>query len=624
MRRFRFNRSAVLAPGVVAALSLGAWACSSTAGDTITPASGGSDGSGGSSAGAGGVAAGAAAGVGSGGSAASAGAGGTTAGAGGTTGGAGGVTGGSGGVSGAGATSGTAGVGGSTAGQGASAGAGGTAGSGASGGSGGTAGSGGSVQAGSGGGGAVAGMPNGTFGEPEGTIPNMPQPETTVDLPKDDWEDGLISPSLQNGHQINQSSVVNGYLLVGGNEEFWLYDVSNPVSPRQLSAFTTPGRTGGEAETHSISYARYGDRFYVVTIGGYGIDTWDVTDETAPTHLDQLAIPGTNYGDYTEAVWGVSWQGQYIYVGATNNGIKVVNAADPRALTIVREVPTSQYGGVSAGPVDAIGNVLVVMTPKESGGIATLDISDPTAPTRLASFTTTTAYIGAFHRHYAFLIGLRAWDVLSNPSSIGSGTTPIGSLTTEGSEYMAFSDDRMFLGHLRGEISGTPGASKIDVSDPRNMSVISRIWGRQNLGNLNDDQFIFPIGNLLVIGDDQSPYPGWVIAVHQAEPDTTAPVVDTVIPKNATTGNATSSRIGITFSDNIELATVNSASFIVRPVGGQPLAGKFGLRNAVLNFDPDEDLEPGTTYEVVLPAGGIADLVGNKLAAEWKSTFTTE
>jgi len=62
----------------------------------------------------------------------------------------------------------------------------------------------------------------------------------------------------------------------------------------------------------------------MVTTGGTGIDTWDVTTVSAPKHLGQLKISGVNYGDYTEAVWGVSWQGQYIYVGATNNGIKVV------------------------------------------------------------------------------------------------------------------------------------------------------------------------------------------------------------------------------------------------------------------------------------------------------------
>jgi hypothetical protein len=67
----------------------------------------------------------------------------------------------------------------------------------------------------------------------------------------------------------------------------------------------------------------------MVTIGGTGINIWDVTSATAPKHIKAVAIPGTNYGDYTESVWGVSWQGQYIYVGATNNGIKVVDAANP-------------------------------------------------------------------------------------------------------------------------------------------------------------------------------------------------------------------------------------------------------------------------------------------------------
>jgi hypothetical protein len=476
------------------------------------------------------------------------------------------------------------------------------------------------VQAGGGG---MAGMVSVTFDRPEGTIPNGAQPASTTNLPRSDWQKGIISPSLQNGHQINQPSVVNGYLMIGGNEEFWMYDVSDPKSPKQLSAFTTPNSQGKEAETHSISYARYGDKFYAVTSGGKGIDTWDVTNAKSPTHLQQLAIPGTNYGDYTETIWGVTWQGQYIYVGATNNGVKVVDAADPTDMSIAGQISTSAYGGVSAAVLEAVGNVLVVTTPKESGGIATLDISNPTAPARLASFTTAISYIGGFYRHYAFLTGLGAWDVLTNPKSIGSANSPISNLNFGYHEYLAFSDDNLYLSYVRAEIGGTPGASKVNIENLRSMDEVNRIWGRLNLGDKNDDQFIFPIGNLLVIGDDQAPYPGWFLAVHQAEPDTKPPVVDTVIPKDATTDNSVKSRIGITFSDNIELATVSPASFIVRPVGGAPLTGKYGLRNSVVNFDPDEDLEPGTTYEVVLPKGGLTDLVGNELAAEWKSTFTT-
>ena len=126
------------------------------------------------------------------------------------------------------------------------------------------------------------------------------------------------------------------------------------------------------------------------------------------------------------------------------------------------------------------------------------------------------------------------------------------------------------------------------------------------------------------MSDDQSPYYGSVIGVHATDPDTKPPVVDTVIPKDGATGQSVKSRVGISFSDNIELATVNGASFFVRPVGEQPLAGKWGLGWGVVNFDPDDDLKPKTTYEIVLPKGGVTDLVGNALAQDFKATFTTQ
>jgi hypothetical protein len=516
-----------------------------------------------------------------------------------------------------------------TAPGGASASAGGTTGAGAaSGGSGNVGGarsggmSGGIAGAGAGG---QAAQP--TFSRPVGSLSNVPRPASMVNVPRASWQSDLISPTFLNGHHIGQHSIVNGYLVIGGNEEFWIFDLQNPAAPRQLSAFNTPNRCAtcgakgeGEAESHTVSFARYGNKFYMVTTGGRGIDTWDITTPTAPVHLTQLRLTGIDYGDFTSAVWGLSWQGDYIYVGSTNNGIDIVDAHDPTAVTAVKRIPTSMYGGVSAGPVDAIGNILVVTTPKESGGIATLDISDPLNPVALDSFTADKSYIGQFYRHYIFLQSpLRVWDVLTDPSNIGSATAPLGMLVTGTSEYMSFSDDYMFLGHLRPDA----GASKITVADPRTMRIVSRVWGRLDRGGINDDQFTISIGNLLVLGDDELPYAGAVIAVHAADPDVTPPAVDTVIPRNQTTGVSVKSRVGVTFSDNVELATVSPASFIVRPVGGSPISGKWGIRMGVVNFDPDEDLLPATNYEVVLARGGITDLVGNGLAQEFRSTFTT-
>jgi hypothetical protein len=493
-----------------------------------------------------------------------------------------------------------------------------------------TSGSGGSDIGGSGGspGGTAGGsVSTGEFSRPKGTIPNVARPASMVNVPRANWKADLISPTMNDHHHHNQPTVVNGYLLLNGNEEFFFWDITDPANPKAISQFNTPNRCAtcggkgeGEAESHTVSFARYGDTFYEVTTSGKGVDIWNITDETKPAHVKSIALAGVNYGDFTDAVWGMYWQGDTIYIGSTNNGLDILDAHDPNNVTFVKRLPTSAYGSVSAGPVYAVGNTLVIMTPKSNGGIATLDISDPLNPVALDAIKMSNSYIAQFYRHYVFLQSpVRLWDVLSDPTTIGSPNAPISSLTTAKSEYMSFADDYLFLGHLRPDA----GASKIDVSDPKNMHIVNRIWGRLDR-TINDDQFTISVGNLLVMGDDQAPYYGSVIGVHQAEPDTRPPIVDTVIPKNGSTGQSTKSRVGITFSDNIELATVNAASVIVRPMGGEPLAGKWGLEMGVLNFDPDQDLQPKTTYEVILPKGGLTDLVGNALAEEFRSTFTTQ
>lgn len=488
------------------------------------------------------------------------------------------------------------------------------------------------ATAGGGTGGGTAGSSGGTppsgISGPAGTIPNDPRDAGLVNPTRDDWEKDLISPTFLKGHHLGQPIVLNGYLGVMGNEEFWFYDISDVKNPKQLSVFNTPNREPmggpkkeGEAESHTVSMARYGDKFYLVTTGGHGVDTWDVTDQKNVKHLQQIKLEGVAYGDFTAAVWGMYWQGDYIYVGGTDTGLHILDAHDPTNVKFVKRIPTSEFGNVSAGPLDAIGNVLVITTPKENGGIATLDISNPEEPIYLDSIAPSKSYIGMFYRRWVFLQSpVRAWDVLSDPTNIGTADKPVGQITTAGSEYMSFSDDVMFLGHLR----PNAGVSKIDLTDITKPVTTGRVWGRLDQGEINDDQFTISLGNLVAMGDDESPYSGMVIGIHAANPDKKPPVVDSVVPKDKSTGANVKSRIGLTFSDNIELTTVNAESFVVRPVGGQPLKGKFGWRMGVLNFDPDEDLQPKTTYEVVLAASGISDLVKNGLAAEFKSTFTTK
>jgi hypothetical protein len=470
----------------------------------------------------------------------------------------------------------------------------------------------------------------GGFQRPKGQLPNTARDPANVDVPRDQWKKDIVSPTMDNLHHHNQPTVLNGYLNLNGNEEFWFWDITDPTKPKQMTEYLTPnrnpkggGKGEGEAESHCVSYGRYGDKFYEVTTGGHGVDIWDVTDQASVKHISQIALEGIDYGDYTAAVWGLSWQGNYIYVGGTDTGLHILDAHDPLHVTVAKQLATSKFGNVSAGPLDAIGNVLVITTPKESAGIATMDISDPLNPVYMHSIRPAEkSYIGQFYRHYVFLQSpLRAWDVLTDPYNIGKAEMPIGSVNTPGSEYLSFGDNNLFLGRLRPD----GGATVYDVTDPsKGIIKKSTVWGRLDLNGLNDDQFSLMIGNLLVLGDDQEPYAGTVIAQWAANPDTKPPVVDYVSPKDKSTAQSVKSRIGISFTDNVEFVTVNAASFIVREVGGQPLKGTWGSRMGVVNFSPNEDLKPATTYEVVLPKGGVSDLVRNGIAEEFKSTFTTK
>ncbi|OQX67103.1 MAG: hypothetical protein B6A08_17000 [Sorangiineae bacterium NIC37A_2] len=457
---------------------------------------------------------------------------------------------------------------------------------------------------------------------PEGVIPNEPY---NGNLPsnKGDWRTGLISPTLELDHH-NQPAIINGYLFISGNSRFWMYDISDSTKPKQLSFKKSPDdNPTREAEGHQVTFAKHGNRLYAATIQGYGVDIWDITSATDPKLAKTIKIQGINFGDFTSAVWGLSWQGNHLFVGGTDTGVHVIDATNPSEAKLVGRL--ANVGGVNAGPLYAIGNVLVVTTPKNNKGIATVDISNPTNPVLLDTVPPGEAgadsYIGAFYRHHAYLLNpIRVYDVLSNPANIQlvPGTRPGGYF-----EYMSFQDDFMFAGRIRPE----PGATKINVSNMGNFTFVRDIYGRRDLSE-NDDQFTIAVGNLLIMSDDQlSPvtnkYAGTVIAVHDKNPDTKPPAVDWVIPKAGATGQALTTRIGISFTDNIELATVDARSFIVRPVGGQPIAGTFGVTMSVLNFEPNEPLQPGTTYEIILPAGGVKDLVGNGIAEEFKATFTT-
>ena len=97
-----------------------------------------------------------------------------------------------------------------------------------------------------------------------------------------------------------------------------------------------------------------------------------------------------------------------------------------------------------------------------------------------------------------------------------------------------------------------------------------------------------------------------------------------VVPRDGATRVPLSARVGITIDEPFELATVWRGSFRVQRMGSDaPLEGRYSGQEGVVNFWPTEPLEPGATYEVVVPAGGVTDVSGNPIATAFRSTFTT-
>ena len=442
-----------------------------------------------------------------------------------------------------------------------------------------------------------------------GQVPNRSYPSSELFT--------QISPQMSDrSHQ--QPTVVNGYLLLAGNgvHEFW--DISDPYAPVRLSEMFSPHRFG-QAESHQVSYAKFPDgSLYLVTISGRGIDLWGIDNVHQPSLLSALELPNINYGDVHHAVWGVAWEGDYIYVGATSNGLYIVDAGNPAQPELVASIPTSEMGGVPTGPLFALGNLLVITTPKEHKGVVTMDISNPASPALLDfERPETPSYIGSFYGRNAHLLDpFRTFDVTSDPRNIEL----IGSDSTPESEYMSFADGQLFLGGVH---DASAGIWKYEISDPNHLQFMGRIPSRDIA--VVDDQFSVAIGNLIAISNDENidVYGGSFLAVHATEPDTQPPVVEYANPSDGAVEQALSSRVALSFSDQIEFASVDSSTLIVRPIGGQALTGKWGHTQTVVTFWPDQPLQPDTDYEIVAVAGGITDLVGNALANEFRSAFRT-
>jgi hypothetical protein len=101
-----------------------------------------------------------------------------------------------------------------------------------------------------------------------------------------------------------------------------------------------------------------------------------------------------------------------------------------------------------------------------------------------------------------------------------------------------------------------------------------------------------------------------------------------VVPANGTTGAAVTSVIAAQFNDNIDMATVNSATFSVTD-GVTPVTGEFSYEAQLktVKFTPGTiavpvNLASSQSYTVTLTTG-ILNIAGEPMAADYSWSFTT-
>ncbi len=407
------------------------------------------------------------------------------------------------------------------------------------------------------------------------------------------------------GYQPTMNAFEHGYLIIEAAHSVspdptvsgkisW-YDLSNPRSPVLLSQ-----KTAGGNKPHMIAF--WGSKMIDGFQNNKNFNIWDVENKTL-------------LSTYIGSVNPVWYMGQIPYVFRPRNGY----ATDANLMEIV-DVTTgtgTQIGLIdlgsfipfAVGSLHAIGNLLVCSA-SQAAGVATFDISDPANPKLLGSLVTgqpvyTSMVYGSRVYQCETANGIRVYD-FSDPTNI----KVVGFIPFSGSNprYVMLKNGKGYC---------TPGAAKITVFDATTLAVLNN-WP---LGGGAD--FVQLLGNMAITGGSGTTDNRCSIVPIQQVPDTNGPVVTYVNPPDGARNQGLKSRVGFVMDDQIDVLSLTTNSFIVRPVGGSALNGTYSTQLGMINFTPAQPLQNNTDYEIILPIGGIRDAAGNAITQPFNSHFST-
>lgn len=109
-----------------------------------------------------------------------------------------------------------------------------------------------------------------------------------------------------------------------------------------------------------------------------------------------------------------------------------------------------------------------------------------------------------------------------------------------------------------------------------------------------------------------------------ASSDTVAPIVLVTNYANGSTNVGINTRVAVSFSEAMDPLTVTNNNFVLT-TGSSRVAGTVNYSGTQAVFVPLINLLPGTRYTATVKggAGGVADLAGNRLAANFEANWTT-
>jgi hypothetical protein len=287
-----------------------------------------------------------------------------------------------------------------------------------------------------------------------------------------------------------------------------------------------------------------------------------------------------------------------------------------------------------AGNSILLGNILFITSDATMRGVAAYDISpvfndppeDPVLVDRLNGLIG--GYLGAIWQDYLVLAGGSDRDILqiidisdvTNMRLIKtfdlSGTQELNAGTNV--PYVQTQDQYIFTRRHKINMETLELVYEFDeVGNNRPSGSVT--------GQIDMSQYLLPLGNLLISGaysfEGRDAIGIWC---HDSNPDTTSPYVGYHIPQDGQSNYPTGAPISLVIAEELESFTiVNGESLIVRPIGGQAIDVWHSFsHDGVLTITPKQYFNAETSYEVIIPQGGIKDAAGNGIQG-YSFSFST-